>query len=59
MIIMQTKQLLISIICNMIILGADVNAVSGQGYTPLLLAVSLNLEDITMALVCSHGQFEN
>ena len=26
------------------------NAVSGQGYTPLLLAVSLNLEDITLAL---------
>ena len=34
-----------------IVQGADVNAVSGQGYTPLLLAVSLNLEDITMALV--------
>ena len=31
--------------------GADVNAISGQGYTPLLLAVSFNLEEITAALV--------
>ena len=44
--------------------GADVNSVSGQGYTPLLLAVSLNLEDITFALASSfviafHRQYTN
>ena len=40
------------IVCS----GADVNAVSGQGYTPLLLAVSLNLEDITLALASASCQ---